>query len=110
MNSLKIAGAPCRRSNSRCNASASIDGADRIAVQMPQSSIIVCPDSNIKLWATRTKDAAIGGGKSAILQLAKAWARAGSDVTVAGRIVVEGQAEGISLVNIERVLGSFDVG
>jgi glycosyltransferase involved in cell wall biosynthesis len=77
---------------------------------MPQSIIVVCPDTNIKLWATRTRDAAIGGGKSAILQLAKAWARAGSDVTIAGRLVIEERAEGITLVNIERVSGSFDVG
>src|SRR6185503_18427864 len=83
---------------------------DRIAVQMPQSIIVVCPDSNIKLWATRTKDAPIGGGKSAILQLAKAWARGGSEVTIAGRLVIEEEAEGITLLNIERVSGSFDVG
>src|SRR6185436_5295797 len=38
------------------------------------------------------------------------WARGGSEVTIAGRLVIEEQAEGITLLNIERVSGSFDVG
>jgi hypothetical protein len=41
----------------------------------PESIVIVCPDTNIRLWPTRLAEAATGGGKSAILRLAMARAR-----------------------------------
>ena len=71
--------------------------------------VIVCPDTNIKLWAGRTREAALGGGKSAILQLASAWARAGNHVTIAGQYVVDGEGDGVSVRRIERAAGRYDV-
>src|SRR6267142_7052175 len=77
---------------------------------MSESIVIICPDTNIKLWATRVLDAPIGGGKSAILQLAAAWARAGHKVTLAGAAVVEGEAEeGYSLRSLDHADGNYDV-
>src|SRR6185369_4330942 len=77
---------------------------------MSESIVIICPDTNIKLWATRVLEASIGGGKSAILQLAGAWARAGHNVTLAGAAVVEGEAdEGYTLRSLANAGGSYDV-
>jgi glycosyltransferase involved in cell wall biosynthesis len=56
-------------------------------------------------------DAAIGGGKSAILQLAAAWAASGHKVTLAGADVVEGEAaEGYFVRSLQNAGGSYDVG
>jgi hypothetical protein len=41
-----------------------------------ESVVVVCPDTNIRLWSGRVLESAMGGGKSSILQLAEAWARA----------------------------------
>lgn len=47
---------------------------------------VICPDTNIELSVDAPERVAIRGGKSAIVQLGAAWARAGHDVTVfAGR-------------------------
>ena len=62
-----------------------------------ESIVIVCPDTHISLWPTRLAEAATGGGKSAILRLAMAWARAGHPVTIAGPAVVDGEIEGVTL-------------
>lgn len=76
---------------------------------MTESIAIVCPDVNIKLWATRTGEAAIGGGKSAILQLASAWARASHSVTIACPSVVEGQSGDLRICNLSQAAGTYDV-
>lgn len=77
---------------------------------MSKSIVIVCPDTNVRLWATRVKDAAIGGGKSAILQLAAAWSRSGHNVTLACAAVVEGEAEeSYRITSLENGSGSYDV-
>ena len=74
-----------------------------------ESIVVVCPDTHITLWPTRLADAATGGGKSAILRLAAAWARAGHPVTVAGAAVVEGEVEGVELRDLSRAAGRYDV-
>lgn len=78
---------------------------------MGDSVSIICPDTNIRLWADRMRDAAIGGGKSAILQLAAAWARAGHKVTLASAAVAEADVgDNYSLRSLENAGGSYDVG
>jgi glycosyltransferase involved in cell wall biosynthesis len=74
-----------------------------------ESIVIVCPDTHISLWPTRLTEAATGGGKSAILRLAMAWARAGHPVTIAGAAVVEGEIEGVSVRELSRAAGTYDV-
>jgi glycosyltransferase involved in cell wall biosynthesis len=71
--------------------------------------VVVCPDTNIRLWPTRAAETAIGGGKSAILQLAAAWARAGHAVTIAGARVVEGEAAGVRTAELAKARGKYDV-
>jgi glycosyltransferase involved in cell wall biosynthesis len=71
--------------------------------------VIVCPDTHITLWPTRLTEAATGGGKSAILRLAAAWARAGHPVTVACAAVVEGEIEGVRLRELASAAGRYDV-
>ncbi len=75
----------------------------------PESIVIVCPDTNITLWPNRLAEAATGGGKSAILRLAMAWARAGHPVTIAGAAVVEGEIDGVNLRELRRAAGRYDV-
>lgn len=78
---------------------------------MPAESIVlVCPDTNVRLWSGRLSEAAMGGGKSSILQLAAAWARAGHPVTVAGSAVREGSGGGVTLREIPHAAGDYDVG
>ena len=74
-----------------------------------ESIVVVCPDSHITLWPTRLAEAATGGGKSAILRLAAAWARAGHPVTVACAAVVEGEVEGVRFRDLARAAGRYDV-
>jgi len=74
-----------------------------------ESIVIVCPDTHITLWPTRLAEAATGGGKSAILRLAAAWARAGHPVTVASAAVVEGELDGVRLRELGRAAGRYDV-
>lgn len=76
---------------------------------MSVSLAIICPDTNFKLWATRVREAALGGGKSAILQLAAAWSRAGLDVTVACADAVESEADGFRTCPIRSAAGRYDV-
>lgn len=79
-----------------------------MGVAMPKTIVIVCPDRNIKLWPNRIEEAAMGGGKSAILQLARAWARLGYSVTIAGAFVEEGEAQRVRTVPIENASGHYD--
>ncbi len=72
--------------------------------------VIVCPDTNVRLWTGRLAQAAMGGGKSSILQLAAAWARAGHEVTVAGAAVREGDGDGVRVREIRGAAGEYDVG
>lgn len=74
-----------------------------------ESIVIVCPDTHISLWPTRLADTATGGGKSAILNLAMAWARAGHPVTIAGPAVVDGEIDGVNLRELSRAAGTYDV-
>jgi glycosyltransferase involved in cell wall biosynthesis len=76
---------------------------------MSKSVVIVCPDRNIKLWPGRIEEAAMGGGKSAILQLARAWGRRGYRVTIAGAFVKEGEDRRVRTVPIENAKGHYDV-
>ena len=71
--------------------------------------LIVCPDENVRLWSTRVAEAATGGGKSAILQLAAAWARAGHAVTVAIAAAREGVADGVAVCRLEAAPREADV-
>jgi glycosyltransferase involved in cell wall biosynthesis len=52
----------------------------------------------------------MGGGKSSILQLAAAWARAGHTVTIAGAAVREGSGGGVEVREIGHAAGNYDVG
>lgn len=74
-----------------------------------ESVVIICPDTHITLWPTRLAEAATGGGKSAILRLAMAWARAGHAVTIAGAAVVEGEIHGVKVRELSRAAGKYDV-
>ena len=74
-----------------------------------ESIVVVCPDTHMTLWPTRLAEAATGGGKSAILRLAAAWARAGHPVTVACAAIVEGEVEGVQLRELSRAAGRYDV-
>jgi hypothetical protein len=74
-----------------------------------ESIVIICPDTNITLWPTRLAEAATGGGKSAILRLAMAGARAGHPVTIVGAAVVEGEIDGVTIRELSRAAGKYDV-
>ncbi len=76
---------------------------------MQESIAIVCPDTNVRLWSTAIAEGAIRGGKSAILQLAAAWARSGHPVTIFGGLVREGMSQGIQVTSLARAAGDFDV-
>ncbi len=74
-----------------------------------ESIVVVCPDTNVRLWSGRVSEAAMGGGKSSILQLAAAWARAGHAVTIAGAAVREGESGGFAVREIAAAAGPYDV-
>ncbi|HEY7111782.1 MAG TPA: glycosyltransferase family 4 protein [Thermoanaerobaculia bacterium] len=74
-----------------------------------ESVIVVCPDTNVRLWPGRTDEAATGGGKTAILRLADAWARAGHPVTVAAGAVRTESAEGVTIASMSEAAGEYDV-
>lgn len=76
---------------------------------MGETIVIICPDTNIKLWASRTRETSIGGGKSAILQLAAAWARSGHSVTIAGSYVEESEEVGLRVCQLSHAAGTFDI-
>lgn len=73
------------------------------------SIAIVCPDTNIELWSGRLGEAGTGGGKTALLQLAAAWARRRHRVTVAGMSVREGRRGRLRFRSIENAVGRYDV-
>lgn len=50
----------------------------------------------------------MGGGKSAILQLARAWGRRGYRVTIAGAFVKEGEHRRVRTIPIEDAKGGYD--
>ncbi len=78
---------------------------------MPSESIvIVCPDTNVRLWAGRHAETAMGGGKSSIFQLAAAWARAGHPVTIAGAAAKESRSDGVEVRDLAAAQGEYDVG
>src|SRR5687767_4018843 len=74
-----------------------------------ESIVIICPDTHITLWPNRLAEAATGGGKSAILRLAMGWARAGHPVTIAGAAVVEGEIDGVTIRELSRAAGRYDI-
>lgn len=73
------------------------------------SIAIVCPDTNIKLWSGRLDEAGTGGGKTALLQLAEAWARRRHKVTVAGMSVKKGRRGRVRFRSLEGAAGRYDV-
>ena len=75
-----------------------------------ESIVIVCPDTNVRFWAGRLSETAMGGGKSSILQLAAAWARAGHPVTIAGAAVRPSAEGGVAVKDLEAAAGAYDVG
>ncbi|MGE5277839.1 MAG: glycosyltransferase family 4 protein [Acidobacteriota bacterium] len=75
-----------------------------------ESVVVVCPDTNVRLWSGRVSESAMGGGKASILQLAAAWARAGHPVTIAGAAVREGRGGGVEVREIGHAAGDYDVG
>jgi len=76
---------------------------------MSESIVIICPDTNFRLWPTRLAEAAIGGGKSSLFRLAASWASAGCQVTIAGVNVLPGEAGGIKVVDLAGAAGQYDV-
>lgn len=77
---------------------------------MAASIVFVCPDTNVRFWGDRLSEAAMGGGKSSVLQLARAWAQAGHRVTIAGAAVREGDADGVAVREVGAAAGAYDVG
>ena len=71
--------------------------------------VVICPDTNIELSVDCVDRLAIRGGKSAIIQLASAWARSGHSVTVFSGKVRPGALSGLEVRPIDEVDGSFDV-
>ena len=77
---------------------------------MPAESIVVvCPDTNVRLWASRASEAPTGGGKTSILRLAEAWARAGHPVTVAASAVRPEESGGVAFRELGSAAGDYDV-
>lgn len=74
-----------------------------------ESIVIICPDTNIRLWNSRTAEVATGGGKSAIMELATAWARNGHVVTIAGGNVEESLHDRLAVRTFENSKGNYDV-
>lgn len=70
---------------------------------------VICPDSNLKLWATRTRDSYIGGGKNALLKLSHEWARAGHRVTIFASSATESSDGRLTVRELDTATGSFDV-
>ena len=63
---------------------------------------IYCPDENFRLSANLVHDQGVGGGKTAIVSLAHAFARLGHKVNVTG-YVVEGVSGGVEYSGLNRV-------
>jgi hypothetical protein len=81
-----------------------------------ENIIIVCPDTNIKLWGTRFKDSYLSGGKTALLKLAHAWAQEGHNVTIAaGAVDLKMEAKSFSdaiplrVVTFSQAVGTYSV-
>lgn len=71
--------------------------------------VIVCPDVNIELSADAVERGAIRGGKSAIVQLAAAWGRAGHRVTLFAGLASPGSAGGVTVRHLSECDGRYDV-
>jgi glycosyltransferase involved in cell wall biosynthesis len=71
--------------------------------------VVVCPDTNIELSVDAPERGAIRGGKSAIIQLSAAWARAGHEVTVFAGRAAPGRHEGLTVRPLPEAAGDFDV-
>ena len=71
--------------------------------------VIICPDTNIELSADAVERGAIRGGKSAIVQLATAWARAGHRVTLFAGLAAPGTANGVTVRHLAECDGRYDV-
>jgi glycosyltransferase involved in cell wall biosynthesis len=70
---------------------------------------VLCPDTNIELAVDAPERRAIRGGKSAIVQLATAWGRAGHRVTLFAGRVQRGEAGHVTLRTLDEVDGRYDV-
>lgn len=73
------------------------------------SVVVCCPDTNIRLSSGRLEERGTGGGKTALLQLAGAWARHGHRVTVAGVSVEESRGRRLRFSSFEGAAGDYDV-
>ena len=62
-----------------------------------ESIVVVCPDTNVRLWVSRASEAPTGGGKTSILQLAAAWVKTGHPVTIAASAARPEDRDGISV-------------
>lgn len=74
-----------------------------------ESIVVVCPDTNVRLWVSRASEAPTGGGKTSILQLAAAWVKAGHPVTIAASAARPEDRDGIAVREIEAAAGDYDV-
>lgn len=70
---------------------------------------VICPDTNIELSVDAPDRVAIRGGKSAIVQLAAAWTRAGHEVTVFAGRVRPGRTERLQVRPFAETDGRYDV-
>jgi glycosyltransferase involved in cell wall biosynthesis len=70
---------------------------------------VLCPDTNIELGVDAPQRRAIRGGKSAIVQLAAAWARRGHRVTVFAGRVQRGEDGSLAMRPLDEAEGRFDV-
>ena len=74
-----------------------------------ESIVVVCPDTNVRLWVSRASEAPTGGGKTSILQLAAAWVKTGHPVTIAASAARPEDRDGISVRELEAAAGDYDV-
>lgn len=70
---------------------------------------MICPDTNIELAADSVERGAIRGGKSAIVQLAAAWARAGHRVTLFAGLARPSTLGGLTVRSLDECEGHYDV-
>lgn len=71
--------------------------------------VMICPDTNIELAADSVERGAIRGGKSAIVQLAAAWGRAGHDVTLYAGLARTSTLGAVTVRPLEECEGHYDV-
>jgi glycosyltransferase involved in cell wall biosynthesis len=71
--------------------------------------VVICPDTNIELAADSVERGAIRGGKSAIVQLASAWGRAGHTVTLFAGLARASTLGRVTVRPLDECEGHYDV-